>query len=117
MINKVISATKLFRVKIVELVCASLDLGAEGIHHAIVVVSESLDLGDKGENPVAVVVSFNSGSIQRADTVSCSPESPVVVVASFNSASIQRANSVSCSPQKKRIAPARRSVMAMLVIV
>ena len=42
------------------------------VYHAVVVVSESLDLGNKGENSVAVVVSFNSGSIQCADTVSCS---------------------------------------------
>ena len=58
MINKVISATKLFRVKnievVVELVYASLELGYR----------------------VVVVVSFRSGSVHHADTVSFSPEIP-----------------------------------------
>ena len=125
MINKVISASKLLHVKIVESVCvslASLDLGDEGIHHAVVVVvvseslnfndkgenpvdvvavphavvvvSESLDLGNKGENYVAVALYFNRGSIQSADTVSCSPKKPVVVVVSCNNGSIQRAPTI-----------------------
>ena len=56
MISKVISATKLLWCKIVELVCESLDLGAEGVHHAVVVIlSDSLNFGYLGENPVDVV--------------------------------------------------------------
>ena len=62
-----------------------------------------VDLGDEGGPPVAVVVSCNGSSIQRADTVSCSPEIPIVVVVSFNSGSIQRADTVSCFPKKNRI--------------
>ena len=41
-------------------------------------------MGGKGENLVAVVVFVNSGSVQRSNTVSSSPETPIVVVVSCN---------------------------------
>ena len=126
MTSKVFYATKLFRGKIVALVCETLGLGhrgghpinvavflhVEGVHHAVVVVSEGINLEDKGEDPfsvvrvyhaivvvyespdlggkgkgenlVAVVVFVNSGSVQRSNTVSSSPETHIVVVVSCN---------------------------------
>ena len=70
MISIVIFTTKLFRGKIVAFVCESLDLGVKDGHPVVVV-----DLCNKGGPPVVVFVACNGSSVQRADTVSCSPES------------------------------------------
>jgi hypothetical protein len=167
MISKVISDTKLFRGKIVESVCESLDLGnkgghpivvvvsldSEGVHHTVVVVSESLDLEDTGENPVTVVGIYHAvfvlylrawiwatrvrilslllcpsiAAVFNVPTLLAALLKPLSLLLCPAIAAVLNVPTLLAAPPKPTgfasgtntfsNAPARRSVMAMLVIV